>query len=346
MPTPYRYTSPVSRKSATGLVAAVYEQIAADFILADGPLMSLSPVPELLAAAWSLLRESQVAGLAPRVDAEAVAAAVSAANHCRFCVDAHTALVHAAGDHALAEAIWRGQTPADPNRAALVAWAAATARRDAVGRIAPPVLADQAAEYIAVALVTHFLNRMVSSLLNENVLPGRLGELALVRRVAGGALGRAVRRRPPAGESLPLLGAVAARRPAWAGETPVATAYAALAAAAATGASLLGRPARDLIDSVLADWDGSPSLLGTRRPAELLATLPPRDRSGVRIALLTALAPYDIADADIAAWRAHEPGDASLIRLGAFGAMAAVERIEHWTVAAFPAAALRSGAVT
>ncbi|MCF2435436.1 carboxymuconolactone decarboxylase family protein [Streptomyces thinghirensis] len=31
---------------------------------------------------------------------------MSQANKCRFCVDAHTMLLHATGDHALAEQLW------------------------------------------------------------------------------------------------------------------------------------------------------------------------------------------------------------------------------------------------
>ena len=336
MPTPYRYTTPVSRKSATGIVAAVYQQIAADFILANGPLMSLSPTPDLLAATWSLLREAQLAGRAPRVTKEAVGTAVSMANRCQFCVDAHTALLHAAGEHALAEALWRGNDPADPELAALVAWAAATARHDAIDRVAAPFPPELTGEYVGAVLVTHFINRMVSSLLNENLLPGRIGDLALVRRIAGGALSRAVRRQPRDGESLPLLGEVTAPVPVWAGDSPIATAYAALRTAAATGEAQLGSAAKDIVLSTIAGWDGVRAQFAEGGLEAALARIPSGDWPGARLALLAAIAPHHISDADVAAWRAIEASDAALIRLVAFGAMAAVERIEAWTVAAIP----------
>jgi AhpD family alkylhydroperoxidase len=103
MPTPFRYVSPVPTKRATGQVAGVYAQLAADFGLARMPLfMTLSPAPGVLAATWALLRESLLAGHAPRTGKEVVATAVSLANRCPFCVDAHTVLLHATGAHRLA----------------------------------------------------------------------------------------------------------------------------------------------------------------------------------------------------------------------------------------------------
>jgi hypothetical protein len=93
MSTPYRYVTPVPGKAATGLVAAVYAQSAAELGAAFSP--HLSPAPDLHAATWAVLRESQLVGRAPRASKEAVAAAVAVANSCPFCIDAHTALIHA-----------------------------------------------------------------------------------------------------------------------------------------------------------------------------------------------------------------------------------------------------------
>lgn len=329
MPKLYRYTSPVTKKAATGQVAAVYAQMATDFLLIDGPLMSLSPAPELLAATWALLREAQLAGRAPRTNKEVVATAVSVANRCPFCVDAHTALIHATGAHQLAEAIWRGETPTDPEQARLVAWAQATRTPGAVELFSPPFPAELAAEYVGTALVTHFITRMVSALLNEQLLPAGLHHSSLVRRIVGKTLGRNARRHLQPGLSLPLLaGNPAETPPAWAGDTPIGSAFAALRTAAAAGGTLLSQPARAVVLATVADWDGAdPPLVGGWL-GEPLAALPDSDRPSARLALLAALAPYRITDADVAAWRTTHAGDAELVRLLAFGAMAAVDRIE------------------
>ena len=52
-----QYVQPVPYGSATGLTAEVYEQMQADFMPA--PLVALhSPVPEVMAGVWSMLRET------------------------------------------------------------------------------------------------------------------------------------------------------------------------------------------------------------------------------------------------------------------------------------------------
>lgn len=328
MPSPYRYTRPVPKKTATGLVAGVYGQIAEEFILVDGPLMSLSPVPDLLAATWALLREAQVVGAAPRVNREVVAAAVSAANRCQFCVDAHTSLIHASGEHRLAEMIWRGQPPQDPEQARLVSWSMATARLGSTEVAALPFPDHLIPEYFGTALVTHFINRMVSALLNESVLPGRLQESSWVRRVAGTVLGRTVRLRPAPGLSVPLLaGFPAGPAPDWAAGSPVGVAYAALRAAAADGGGLLKARAWELVLTTVAGCDDRPVTAASGCLDERLATLPESSRPGARLALLAALDPHRITDADVAAWRSTRDDDTSLIQVLAFGAMAGVERI-------------------
>src|SRR5215468_10819326 len=158
----FRFVTPVPRRKARGLVAAVYAQSNRELGAAFGP--HLSPAPELQAAAWAALRESQLAGRAPRALKEAAAAAVAVANACPFCVDAHTAMVHATGEHRLADAVARGETPPDPADAALVAWAAATRTPGDATLRTLPFPADQAAEYVGTVLVNHFVNRMMDAL--------------------------------------------------------------------------------------------------------------------------------------------------------------------------------------
>jgi len=77
MPTPYRYTTPVGKTAATGQAAAVYAQIARDFILhepvadlpeADRPAarlallaaLALYPITDRDAAAWRIRDASDV----------------------------------------------------------------------------------------------------------------------------------------------------------------------------------------------------------------------------------------------------------------------------------------------
>jgi AhpD family alkylhydroperoxidase len=335
MATPYRYVTPVSARAATGVVAAVYRQSAAELGAAFSP--HLSPAPDLHAAAWAALRESQLVGQAPRANKEAVAAAVAVANSCPFCVDAHTALIHATGAHRLADAIARGDTPDDPGAAALVAWAKATRRPAAPEVRTPPLPAELSAEYVGTVLVNHFINRMIDALRPGALLPANPVLARTGRRVAGLALARTARRTHRPGESLPLLaGAAAGTPPAWAGDGPIGAAFAAFGDAAAAGGAMVADATRAVIRARVAAWDGTHPPLGGGWLDEPLAATPATDRPGARLALLAALAPYRITDADVAAWRTSHPSDTDLVRLLAYGAFTAVEHIEAGVTAGFP----------
>lgn len=328
----FRYVTPVTPEAATGRIADVYGQAATDFGLARMPvLMTLSPAPDLLAATWALLRESLVAGPASRTGREVVALGVSVANRCPYCVAAHTTLLHATGDHRLAEDIARGGTPADPGHAALLGWATATRAPGTAGTARPSAAfpPEHTAEYVGTALTFHFVNRVASSLLTDSMLPGKLQDSRLVRSLGGRVLARTVRRRLPAGESLPLLAErPALPEPAWAAGTPVGTAFAALREAAGAGGALLGERARAVVLETVGGWDGEHPAMGGGWLDGPLAGLPGADRPGARLALLAALAPYRVTDADVAAWRAGHPDDADLVRLLAYGAITAVEGVE------------------
>lgn len=170
-------------------------------------------------------------------------------------------------------------------------------------------------------LAFHFINRVVSSLVTETLLPAGAQRLRPVRSLAGRSLSRTVRRTAVPGASLPLLDDPG-RGPAWAAGTPVGPAYAALSSAAPMGAGLLDADDQDLVRATLRDWDGS-------HPPRTPDPFPDRrERPGARLALLVALAPYRITDADVAAWRRPEHTDHCLVHLVAYGAFAAVDRVE------------------
>ncbi|MBJ6622435.1 carboxymuconolactone decarboxylase family protein [Streptomyces sp. DHE17-7] len=321
MPTPFRHTAPLPPKAATGRVAEVFEQIARDFgIPGPAPFVALSSAPALLAPAWALMRESLIAGPGDRTGKEIAAFGVSEANGCRFCVDAHTMLLHATGDHALAERLARGRGPADERHARVLDWARRTGSPDA-GRESPPFPREEAPGYLGTALAFHFINRIVSALVSERLLPGEAQRLRPVRSLAGRSLSRTVRRPAVPGASLPLLD-TSGPGPAWAAGTPVGPAYAALRAAAALGAGLLDADDQALVRSALREWDGS-------RPPVDPDPFPGRERRpGARLALLAALAPSRIGPADVAAWRRPEHTDHCLVHLVAYGAFAAVDRVQ------------------
>ncbi|MGW0672918.1 carboxymuconolactone decarboxylase family protein [Streptomyces sp. NPDC002746] len=313
---PFRYTSPAPPESATGVVADVYAQMAKDFgIERAATFVVLSASPPLLTGAWAVLRESLLAGRVSRTDKEVVAAGVSLANRCPFCVDAHTVLLHATGDHRLAETIARGEQPPDPAHRQLLFWGKDMSTPQ-------PFASADAPEHIGTALSFHFINRVVSSLLTESMLPFGLQRLRAVRSAAGRTLARTVRQELATGLSLPLL-ETEGEAPSWAAGTAIGTAFGALRTAAELGAGLLSEEDAAFVRESVAAWDGVSPL-----PPHG-AVLPDRaERPGARLALLAARAPYRITDEDVAAWLVPPFTDHCLVHLIAFGAIRAVGRVE------------------
>ncbi|MFB7417403.1 carboxymuconolactone decarboxylase family protein [Streptomyces sp. NPDC056121] len=318
----FRYTSPPPPQSATGRVAEVYRQLGEDFgIERAATFVVLASAPELLAPAWALMRESLIAGAGPRTDRELVAAGVSLANRCPFCVDAHTMLLHATGDHALAESLARGEAPSDERHARVLEWGRATRTPGSPGLTPLPFPSAEVPAQLGTAFAFHFINRVVSALLTENLLPCNAQRLRPVRSLGGRSLARTVRRDHVPGASLALLDDPGPG-PAWAAGTPVGPAYAALLDAASTGAGLLDDVDIALVEEAVAAWDGS-------HPPLAWDELPDRERRpGARLAVLAAVAPYRITDEDVAAWLKPPFTDHCLVHLIAYGAFAAIDRIE------------------
>ncbi|MEV0998791.1 carboxymuconolactone decarboxylase family protein [Nonomuraea sp. NPDC050202] len=200
------------------------------------------------------------------------------------------------------------------------------------------------AELIAVAVTFHYLNRMVTVFLGDSPLPPEVPRRA--RGPALWAFGRlmrpAARRTVPAGASLPLL--PAAPLPpdlAWAGSGPLADAFArASAAIEACGLRSVPGPVRDLVTERLAAWTGGPPPVPPGRAraqeagppsrawvTEATAALPGGLRPAATLALLTALAPYQVDDGVVEACRRAGQDDRSLIELTAWASLSAARRV-------------------
>ncbi|MFD0592044.1 carboxymuconolactone decarboxylase family protein [Catellatospora coxensis] len=172
-----------------------------------------------------MLRETLLAdGLTTRLDREAVAAAVSAANSCPYCVDVHGGTLTGLGGRDAVDAAGPGGT----RLRELTAWAG----RPGAAAPFPPA---QAPELIGTAVTFHYLNRMVNVFLPDSPLPAALGGTArqAVSRVAARLLGALARGRVAPGGSAGLLpGAALPADLAWArGRPSVAAAFGAAAAA-------------------------------------------------------------------------------------------------------------------
>ncbi|MCW2933278.1 MAG: hypothetical protein JWM19_4240 [Actinomycetia bacterium] len=321
-----RYVSPVLPGAADGLVASVYAQAERDFGLVAPPLVLHSPAPQALAAAWLMLRETLLAtGSAAREEKEVVAAAVSVANECPYCVAVHSAAVRGlVGESVPAElAAGRFEDIADPALRDIAVWAASVGRPGAPA----PVPAGSFPELAGVAVTFHYLNRMVSIFLPESPLP------PLTPKPMGGwvmsMLASAMLAPEPApGASLDLLpDAPLPAEFSWAaGQPHIAGALARAAAAIEkAGQDVVPEPVREMVHDRLRGWDGLPPDMNRGWAQKLAAGLAAADRPAGRLALLAAFAPYQVTRDDIR--EVKSTWSEALIVLTSWASMAAARTI-------------------
>ncbi|WP_235965525.1 carboxymuconolactone decarboxylase family protein [Micromonospora rubida] len=328
--TQIRYVDAVRRGRASGLVAEVYKQVERDFGVLAPPVALHAPAPEVLAAAWMLLRETLVVpGAAPRAAKEAVATAVSLGNACPYCATIHNNALDLLGGGAGPDRPTRPGPEGDVGAAALeevVAWAMPADGRTRPDR--PPFPAAQMPELAGVAVLLHYLNRVVNVFLRDVPLPPGVPEVALpmVLRVLGRAMMSASRRPHDPGRSLDLL--PAAPLPAdlsWAAGSPaIAEAFGrACAAIDEAGRRSVPEAVRDLVLVNLVGWRGGPRGISRDWVEELVGGLSEKQRPVGRLALLVAFASYQVDPGVLRSCRLVGADDQTLVEICSWAAMAA-----------------------
>lgn len=331
-----KYIQPVAAGSAVGIVARVYAQIKRDFGALVEPFTLHSPSPKLLAGAWMAARESQLAGNVRRDIKEAVAATVSKINRCPYCVDAHTIMLNATGEHKVARAISNGNYDQilDSKVRSIAKWASITRSPRSKTLLSPPFSREDAPEIIGTAMFYHYINRMVSVLLSETPLPSNRRWLKnALKRLAGLFFSRAVRRSIPPGDSLKFL--PEADLPAnlgWAKRTPtIAGAFARFAAVVdEAGRYALSAEVRTCVKEHVQAWNGEDPGLSRRWVEQKIKGFDDASKAAGRLTLLTALAPYQVDDGVVLAFRAHFPEDEKLLGGLAWASFTAARRIGTW----------------
>lgn len=324
-----RYVSPVMPDKAEGLAASVYAQAERDFGLVAPPLALHSPASATLAAIWLMLRETLLASSsATRAQKEVVAAAVSVANECPYCVAVHSAAIRSlvGGSVPTEIAAGRFEDVADPGLKDIALWARGT------GLPGPTKSAPENSnfpELAGVAVTFHYLNRMATIFLPESPLPP-LTPKPMGGWVMGMLASAMVAHSPVPGASLDLLpDALLPAEFSWAvGESHIATALARAAAAIDAAGSWVIPAVSELVHERLRDWDGRAQGLSRAWVDDSVDMLSPADRPIGRLALLAAFAPYQVTKADIGAIRPS--GDDAIVTLTSWASMAAARRIGSW----------------
>ncbi|WP_428962031.1 carboxymuconolactone decarboxylase family protein [Micromonospora fluostatini] len=331
--TQIRHVSPVRRGRADGLVARVYGQMETDFGVLAPPVALHAQAPEVLAAAWMLLRETLIVpGAAPRAAKESVATAVSLGNVCPYCATIHNNALGLLGP-AGPDAADRG-AGGEEELERFVGWAMPA---DGGTPSAAPFPAAQGPELVGTAVLLHYLNRVVNVFLRDVPLPPGVPEfmLPVVLRVLGGAMVGAARDPHPPGRSLDLLpDAPLPPDLPWAvGNPTVAQAFGrACAVIEAAGQRSVPEPVRDLVLVNLVGWRGGPRGISRTWVEELVSGLSEQHRPAGRLALLVAFASYQVDAGVIQACRSTGADDRGLVELCSWAAMAAA----RWLGALLP----------
>jgi AhpD family alkylhydroperoxidase len=273
-----------------------------------------------------MLRESLIAsGRVSRADKEVVASAVSAANECPYCVEVHGMALGSLGHGGTADALSGGSTEGieDPETRALAVWAAG-----GIGGIGDP---ERLPELVAVAVAFHYLNRMVNVFLGASPLPGAVP--ASARPMVRSVLGRFLR--PGAaepGESLGLLPEAQGKPPhdlKWTdGEPNIAAAFVRAAQSVdETTRSVVSPRVREVVLRELATWNGVSPGLSRSWVEEPVSVLSEAERPAARLALLTAIAAYQVDETVVADFRRGQPEDHALVELTAWASLAAARAL-------------------
>jgi AhpD family alkylhydroperoxidase len=334
-----KYVTPVKPGEAEGLLSAVYPQVQQGFGAVVPPFSLHSPMPEVAAAIWSITRETLLVGQVPRSHKEAISAAVSKTNACPYCVEAHTISLYAASEPEAAAAISEGHQDRiqDPSLRGLVDWALACRSPDSKALKSPPFGSGEAPEIIGTAVAFQHINRMANIFLDDSPMPVSLPEGILnrvLKRIGGAAMRDVIRQDLPPGESLSLLPEASLPEDlAWASTNPtVAEAFARATAAIETAADgVISEPVRQLVDEYLQAWRGEDVGMSRSWADKAIAGIYVTDKPVARLALLTALASYQVDEIIVAEARARRlASEADLIAAVAWASFTAARRIGSW----------------
>ncbi len=334
-----RYISPVPAKQSTGKVGQIYKQIRRDFQLVP-PLTLFSPAPELLTGVWSIWRESQFAqGVTPRATLEAVSAAVSRINECPYCVDAHTGMLHASSKHDVVNAIFTRNNAliSDDKTRQIVEWALATKTPHAKILKIPPFNSKEAPEIIGTAMVYHFINRMVNIFLKPSPLPIPVGAKKIRKiavRLFGATLAkRIINRQARPGDSINFITQTALPDDLfWATSNKhISTAYASFTHLInKIGLQVLPDDVRQLVQQQINIWQGEDMGLSQNWANDLIIKIDEHNKPIAKLALLTAIAPYQVNETVINQFQNIYKDDETLLHVTAWASFSAARHIGKW----------------
>jgi AhpD family alkylhydroperoxidase len=322
-----KYLKSPAHVGAESFSGKILTQIRREFGAEVEPFTLHLPVPELLAGAWMVCRETLLAGKGAREAKEIVAAAISTLNRCPYCVDAHSMMLLGASGEDY-------ETLQTSERSPYAEWAMATLTPSASILTNPPFSSDEAPAFIGTAIFFHYINRMVTILLGASPLPFTTG---LPKRVsmqmAAWFFRKAILLPKQPGRSLNLLPPTSLPEDfSWAkASLEVSQAYACFAKAIEDcGAISLSQEVRTRVSNAVQQWNGEDHGIESGWLDEAIANLGEGEQDAGRLALLTALAPWRVDEKIVQNFSFHLPGDERLVAALAWSSFTAARKIGSW----------------
>ncbi len=340
-PKAIHYIKPVEYLQAKGFVKKTYDQMQSEFQIVP-PLTIHSPIPELLACIWTILRESLIAkGLVSRTTKEVVAVVISRINECPYCIDVHTSMLHGASKHGIADLIPDNldYRISDKSVKGITSWASATKSPESPLLHNPPFLKKEAPEIIGTALSFHYINRMVNVFLSNSPVPipsSFSHTTKIARRLFGAFIGKKIVNKTPEvkpGKSLHILpDSEIPEEFVWARPNPIITGAFARFANVITKIEerFIHKDVQEAVKEEIQRWNGEDRGISSRWTEEVIKYISDELKSTARLALLTAFASYHVDEGIVKAFRRDNRSDQELIAVTAWASFMAVQRINTW----------------
>jgi AhpD family alkylhydroperoxidase len=332
-----KYIKATPHSHVDGVVKEIYSQIKHDFGAVVEPFLLHSSSPSVLGGVWAACRETElITGVVPRNVKELIASTISQMNWCPYCVDAHTIMLNAEGEHKVARLLSTDAASdiADPKLKAIYEWASSTRSPQSDIILAPPFSVQEAPEMIGMAVFYHYINKMVSVFLSETPLPLNVSWMKLVmKRFAGWYFSLSARRVKSYGDSLKFI--PDARLPedmGWAeGSSPISKAFAGFAAVVnEIGAEILPEEVRQCVQEYIHSWNGEHPEMNRHWVDQAAQGLNNEIKGIARLVLTASIAPYQVDEQMIVSFRNAFSTDDALLGALAWGSFAVAKKIGRW----------------
>jgi hypothetical protein len=321
----------------------------------DQVLIINEPICNLLAGFWSVLRECMlVEDKASYKTKEAIFATVSQTNECSHCVYNHQSAINEIYDKKTTNIIITGKNNVldKEQMPPLINWALSNRSPNAQIITSPPFTQEEIPEIIGTAMLAHYTNRMVNIFIELPKTLARRKSLKMnLKRIVilllkipkkiifyfKNKLKKEKKKHLQQGISLNILpDAELPNDLSWANSNPyIAGAFARFALAVEdAGQQYIAPKVRNLVNNYIQAWQGEEPGISRHWVEEAIVSLDKQDQPTARLALLTAIASYQVDQGVIDAFKVDHPEDRQLLAVTAWASWNAARRIGSWLAVA------------